>query len=108
MDVKSVINVKAIIQQAEESERGWGVRPDGCTIHLDDGARKRFWKNYNNSLPATAPDEYSRPSGSPYVVEIPDDDYDKLVAAVDKNGMWYYNVPVWAKRDKKIDDVSMV
>lgn len=94
--------MKAIIQQAEESERGWGVRPDGCTIHLDDEARKKFWQKYYDTLPKFAPDEHSRPSAPPYVVEIPDDEYDNLVAAVDKYGIWYYNVPEWARYNKRI------
>lgn len=35
---------QVIVQKWEESERGWGTRPDGYSIHPDDAARKRFMR----------------------------------------------------------------
>jgi hypothetical protein len=64
------------IQKWEESERGWGTRPDGYTIH----SRKEDIDNFLKAMRArekehygdTVPDEYSRPDGDPYQAEILD------------------------------------
>jgi hypothetical protein len=48
-----------VIQNWEESERGWGVRPDGYTIHPNRAHRDAFvawyYATFNNK--AQAPDE---------------------------------------------------
>lgn len=45
----------------EESERGWGVRPDGYSFHRSNEEAEDFIKNYQNKLPIGIQDEYSRP-----------------------------------------------
>jgi hypothetical protein len=50
-------------QDWEESERGWGTRPDGYSLHLHEDDREAFIKAYWDSMPDHAPAEYSRPSG---------------------------------------------
>lgn len=62
--------IRVLIQKWEESERGWGTRPDGYSIHPSEEARSSYVKAYNDALPAEAPDEYERPSGAPYWVEM--------------------------------------
>lgn len=62
--------MKVICQKWEESERGWGVRPDGYSLHLTEEDRKEYINKYNASLPEEVPDEYSRVSGTPYECEI--------------------------------------
>ena len=42
-----------------ESERGWGLRPDGCSLHLNEHEYELFLRDYNRSLPEDVPDEYS-------------------------------------------------
>ena len=59
-----------IVQKWEESERGWGVRPDGYSIHRSMEALGKYLKNYWDSMPDEAPDEYSRPSGKPYPADV--------------------------------------
>lgn len=59
-----------VVQKWEESERGWGTRPDGYSIHPDEAARERFVKAYWDDMPDSAPDEYSRPCGTPYTAEV--------------------------------------
>lgn len=72
-----------IIQNWEESERGFGTRPDGFTIHKN---KKQcieyttwYYKTYNN-LEET-PDEYTRISGAPIEVEVSDELYDRIAKA---------------------------
>lgn len=66
--------MKVIIQRWEESERGWGVRPDGYSIHPNQAALNRYIKAYWKAMPDGVPDEYSRPSGEPYEAEVDEND----------------------------------
>jgi hypothetical protein len=61
-----------IVQKWEESERNWGVRPDGYSIHLTEADRKAYIKEYWDRMPNETPDEYSRPAGTPYTAEVDD------------------------------------
>jgi len=72
----------------EESERGWGVRPDGYTLHLTEADRVKFIKAFEASQPDAVPDEYSRPSGSPTVTDVSDAVYKELQRAKRKHGIW--------------------
>lgn len=61
-------------QEWEESERGWGVKPDGYSLHPSLEALERYHDKYVRSLPDEVPDEYSRKSGDPFICEIYTDD----------------------------------
>lgn len=67
------------VQKWEESEAGWGVRPDGFTLHRhrDDIAlfldRMRASEEAQGYGAGHAPSEYSRPDGDPYVALIADE-----------------------------------
>ena len=50
-----------------ESERGWGMRPDGVSLHLDEEDKKIFINNYWERMPSDVPDEYSRPESGTVV-----------------------------------------
>lgn len=56
----------------EESERGWGVRPDGFSFHRTPEEAKKYIKDYWDKQPkGEAPDEYSRPSSeTPRLIEV--------------------------------------
>lgn len=54
-----------LIQEWEESEKGYGVRPDGFSIHRNEQDLADFIKKHWDALPDSAPDTYSRPSGAP-------------------------------------------
>lgn len=69
----------------EESERGWGVRPDGASLHLSTEDSAQFVKAYWAQQPDEVPDEYSRPSGKPKLIEVDDETYEKIEAS--KNGI---------------------
>lgn len=62
--------VRVIVQKWEESERGWGTRPDGYSIHPDEDALFRYIEAYRAKLPEEIPDEYERPCGTPYLAEV--------------------------------------
>ena len=55
-----------LLQYWEESERGWGVRPDGASIHFST-IDHRFYLNeiYNSRDSKNIPDEYDRVVGGP-------------------------------------------
>ena len=79
----------AICQKWEESERGWGTRPDGFSLHLSFESLKRYIKRYWDSMPDYAPDEYSRPNGEPYPVGVSDEIFSELETSED--GIRYYS-----------------
>ena len=73
-----------------ESERGWGHRPDGASLHLTAEDAKLYAKDYWDSMPAAVPDEYSREDGSTFIIDVDDDLYAKIKSS--KNGirMWQH------------------
>lgn len=68
-----------------ESERGWGTRLDGCSIHLSLEDASFFVKDYNKTLPDAVAEEYSRPDGSPKKVNVSLEIYNKILDS--KNGV---------------------
>ena len=70
----------AVCQDWEESERGWGVRHDGFTLHISSDECKRYitayYEEHNNQN--RAPSCYTRASGSPRLVEVSEDTYLKV------------------------------
>lgn len=55
----------------EETERGWGSRPDGLSLHATDEGARAYLKAYWDRQPdGPAPDEYDRTtSDAPRAVE---------------------------------------
>lgn len=46
----------------EESEAGWGTRPDGLSLHVDEAEAQKFVKrHWANHAEGAAPAEYDRP-----------------------------------------------
>lgn len=72
-------------QQWDESERGWGRRPDGYSLHLTIADAKAYIAEYWARMPKEVPDCYSMPDGDPFVVDVSDDEY-KLIKK-SKNGI---------------------
>jgi hypothetical protein len=79
-----------IRQEWEESERGWGCRPDGYSLHLDKEDRDTFVKNYWDSMPKECPDEYSRPCGEAVATPVDKEVYDLIRAKYKEYGVRYY------------------
>jgi len=66
-----------------ESERGWGQRDDGYSIHLNEADIQTFHKQHIKGWPAETPDVYDRPVGQPYLAWVDA----KTYAAVRKSRM---------------------
>jgi hypothetical protein len=81
-------------QQWEESERGWGVRPDGYSLHPSREAAERFLQKFaadrakeSRENGGQVPDEYTRPSGEMYECFVSDKIHAVLVAS-EHNGVY--------------------
>lgn len=76
----------AVCQTWTESERGWGSRPDGYTLHSTLADRDWWVINHNSQLPDDhIPDVYSRTAGSPYLVDIDEQTRGELIGV---KGIW--------------------
>ena len=67
-----------VCQLWAERERGWGVRPDGYSLHLTADHLRRYVSAYWSRMPDTPPDEYECPSGESYLVLVSADVMAKL------------------------------
>ncbi len=74
-----------------ESERGWGSRPDGHSLHLNKDHRDSFVAEFWSTMPNEVPDEYSRPLGELYEIRVPTDVYMQI--RISKNGIRVYQLP---------------
>ena len=54
----------------EESERGWGCRPDGYSLHSSLEKAQKYIHDHYSTHTGAVPDEYSRAVGSPHLVEV--------------------------------------
>lgn len=68
-----------------ESERGWGTRPDGCSLHESEADFKQYLAEYWATMPKEVPDEYSRPEGGPYQFAVNKKTYSQIKKS--KNGI---------------------
>lgn len=73
----------------EESERGWGTRPDGCSLHKTESDFDAFLKKYWDKMPKEVPDEYSRPAGEPVKAYVAKTLYEEIKKS--KNGIRLWN-----------------
>lgn len=74
------------IQNWEESERGWGTRPDGFTIHTSLKQLNEYitWYNKTFNNLSFVPDEYTRICGDPVKVEVSDELFERIEKATEK------------------------
>jgi hypothetical protein len=75
-------------QEWLESERGWGTRPDGYSLHLSLSDIEAYVKEYWDSMPNEVPDEYSRPEGGPREISVETKIYKQVKDS--KNGIRLY------------------
>lgn len=68
------------LQYWEESERGWGIRPDGCSLHIDDISHKSYISEiYEGRDKNNIPNEYDRTVGELITVKVKKDLYEMVV-----------------------------
>ena len=71
-----------ILQLWEESIKGKGSRPDGCSIHIDSDARLDYInREYELRQSNVIPDEYEVAVGVPIEVNVTDNIYNILKEA---------------------------
>jgi hypothetical protein len=66
---------KVYLQIWEESERGWGIRPDGCSLHLSIKDRDNYIKSIYSERSGDAPEIYDRIVGEPIEACVSDSIY---------------------------------
>lgn len=68
------------LQYWEESERGWGVRPDGCSLHLTQQNHKDYIKSIlEDRDPNNVPHEYDMVVGGLIPVEVKESLYHEVI-----------------------------
>ena len=81
------------VQKWEESEAGWGTRPDGYTLHRSKADIEVYLKAMRDREAAqgygkhNVPTEYSRPCGDPYEMATSDPAVYQRVLDSD-HGIW--------------------
>ncbi len=67
--------MRAYAMQWDEKESGWGIRPDGWSLHLSAADYESYLARYWAAVPKPLPREYSRPvhGFALRTVELPDD-----------------------------------
>lgn len=81
-----------VLQEWEESERGWGVRPDGYSFHLTEEDANAYIKSYWNDMPKETPSVYSRTSGDFVWVSVTSSFYKEVKKILDKGSSKGYRV----------------
>lgn len=70
---------RCLIQFWEESERNWGVRPDGCSLHLDSNEHNNYLSFIYSNREDNTPNEYERVIGRESICFISDELFEKLL-----------------------------
>lgn len=56
-----------LVQRWTETESGWGQRPDGYSLHLNETDRQKYLKADQATKTGPVPAEYSFADGEPYL-----------------------------------------
>lgn len=60
--LKESITPTVYIMEWDEHEQGWGIRPDGCSLHSSTQAWELYIQRHQKSQPKKTPHEYDTPS----------------------------------------------
>ena len=79
MKNKKTMNM-CYFQLWEESEKGWGVNPDGCSIHISEEEYQKYLSSIYSLRESSTivPDIYERVLGKMMVCYVSDSLYDVL------------------------------
>ncbi len=95
----------AIVQEWTESERGWGYRPDGYTLHLTEEDRvlyvATYYARYNKQ--DVVPNEYSFASHK-FTADISDAEVAKLTTRQQEGGDPLTACGMWGDRGTSFPD----
>lgn len=86
------MKISVVCQEWEESEAGFGTRPDGWSVHKNmadrDAFVKDFWTRQRKLLGEATPHEYTRECGEPYLMDLDESGelYQKLLKS--ENGVY--------------------
>lgn len=95
--------MKAIALEWEESERGWGTRPDGISIHTTSEEADRYVQAYNDNLPKECPAEYERPTtGNKIKVEVCDKIAERITGDKQSCRLYRHNYTVEKTADNEV------
>lgn len=72
------IEFKVLLEEWTESERGWGTREDGASIHQDRENHDKYIRSYWAGMPKTVPNEYSFPGGEPIEIFVDKKTFDEV------------------------------
>ena len=95
--------MEVIVQAWTESERGWGQRPDGLSIHFTSAQCAEFVLEQEAVPPGQigAPDSYSYADGSCYTAVIVKEEADEDILALALKGKTFcthLNNPKWLRK----------
>lgn len=68
-EARPIVPPMVVVQPWIESERGWGQRPDGYSLHASYAECQAYIAAYWQRQPDYVPDEYSRPTEASYFVD---------------------------------------
>jgi hypothetical protein len=68
--VESEETFNVVCQEWVERERGWGMRPDGYTLHLTKDDHDAWVKRHYARHTGPAPDEYTSTMGEPRLLAV--------------------------------------
>jgi hypothetical protein len=91
IDKKNTTHIYAVVcDYWTEYERGWGTRPDGCSLHLTEEDHKAYikdcWAEEKKRNPSgETPDEYDVPDQSPFIALVDRETYEEIKDS--KNGV---------------------
>ena len=71
--------MEVLLQYWEESERGWGVRPDGCSLHINKDSYESYINSVYENRTDIVPDEYERVIGSYINIIVSESIYNKVL-----------------------------
>jgi hypothetical protein len=75
-----------------ESEKGWGTRSDGCSLHLTREDRNAYIKAYWDNMPDEVPSEYSRGCGNPYEFQVSLEIFEKVQGSDQGIRVWQHEI----------------
>jgi len=107
-----------VVKEWTESERGWGTRPDGYSVHLTNADSEKFLAEYDErekkrNPSSGVPECYSFPEVGSIVKDVGEEVYQKLLDCRKSNSYGYWisslrelNTPKENKEQEKAEQLA--